>query len=367
MRRIGFDSRLTYYRTGGISAYMRRLPPALASIDHENQYTIFQSRKEDCPPVITFRHVPLWTPPHHRLERLSLSVELSRFNLDVFHSPDFIPPYRGAKRHVITVHDLTFLHYPQYLTEQSRRYYNDQIEAAVKHADHILTVSESAKADLMTMLNVPEAKITVQPHGVDHQVYKPLPVEVLHTTQKKFNLSPGYILFVGTIEPRKNIEGLLQAYQHLLASIPDAPPLVLVGHKGWLIDEAVKRIEQAQNVRWIQNAEDEDMPALYNLAQVLVLPSFYEGFGMPALEAMACGVIPVVSNRSSLPEVVGDVGLQINPDDKSTITDALCRILTANEDWLQKQREAAIYCAKQYIWERSAKIALSVYEGVCAS
>jgi glycosyltransferase involved in cell wall biosynthesis len=367
MRRIGFDSRLTYYRTGGISAYMRRLLPALASIDHENQYTIFHSRKEDYPPVVNFRRVPLWTPAHHRIERLALSVELARFNLDVFHSPDFIPPHRGAKRHVITVHDLTFLHYPQYLTEDSRRYYNDQIEAAVKHADHILTVSESAKADLMTMLNVPEAKITVQPHGINHQEYKPLPVETLHATRKKFELPNSYILFVGTIEPRKNIQGLLQAYQHFLASIPDAPPLVLVGRKGWLIDETVKRIEQAPNVRWIQNADDADLPALYNLARMLVLPSFYEGFGMPALEAMACGVIPVVSNHSSLPEVVGDVGLQINPDNHMTITDALCRVLTADEDWRQKQREKAIYRAKQYTWEQSARIARSVYEGVCAS
>jgi glycosyltransferase involved in cell wall biosynthesis len=367
MRRIGFDSRLTYYRTGGISAYMRRLLPALASIDSENQYTIFHSRKEDYPPVANFRRVPLWTPPHHRIERLALSVELTRFNLDLFHSPDFIPPFRGAKRHVITVHDLTFLHYPQYLTEDSRRYYNDQIEVAVEHAEHILTVSESAKADLMTMLGVQETKITVQPHGVDHQRYKPLAAHVLEKTQKKFDLPEGYILFVGTIEPRKNIDGLLQAYRQLQDAFPHTPPLVLVGRKGWLIDETAQRIERASNVRWIQDASDDEMPALYNLARVLVLPSFYEGFGMPALEAMACGVIPVVSNRSSLPEVVGDIGLQINPDDPLTICDALCQILTANKDWLSSQREAAVQRARNYTWEHSARIARSIYEGICTS
>jgi glycosyltransferase involved in cell wall biosynthesis len=361
MKWIGFDSRLTYYRTGGISAYIRSLLNALASVDSENRYTIFHSRKESYPTVGDFRRVPLWTPSHHRLERLALSVELARFNLDVFHSPDFIPPHRGAKRHVITVHDLTFIHYPQYLTADSRRYYNNQIKTAVTHADHILVVSDSAKRDLMDILNVPAAKMTVQPHGVDHQKFRPLPAPELEAARQRFNLpSTGYILFVGTLEPRKNIDGLLDAF----AALPDAPPLVLVGRKGWLIDRTVERIQQMQNVIWIQDARDEDLPALYNLARALVLPSFYEGFGMPALEAMACGVIPVVSNRSSLPEVAGEVGLLIDPDHPATVTDALCRVLAADSAWLEAQRQAALQRAQAFSWEQSARIAQSVYEAL---
>jgi glycosyltransferase involved in cell wall biosynthesis len=367
MTHIGIDSRLTYYRTGGISAYTRRLLHALASLDDDDErhYTIFHSRKEDYPQIGRFRHVPLWTPAHHRLERLALSVELARFRLDVFHSPDFIPPYRGAKHHVITVHDLTFLRYPQYLTSDSRRYYNAQIAAAVNHADHILVVSQSARQDLITLLNVPEIKMTVQPHGVDPQQYRPMPSAELTAAQKRLNLPEGgYLLHVGTIEPRKNILGLLQAYTDLLRRLSEAPPLVLVGQRGWLADETIAHIERTPQVYWMQNVADNDLPALYNLARGLVLPSFYEGFGMPALEAMACGVIPVVSNRSSLPEVVGEVGLQIDPDDPTTITNALYHLLTADAAWLTAQQNAAIQRAGQFTWERSAQIARTVYEQV---
>ncbi|MBZ0098858.1 MAG: glycosyltransferase, partial [Taibaiella sp.] len=164
---IGIDARLTYYRTGGISTYMRRLVAALEMLDTTNRYTVFHSRKTRESLVRSFGRASLWTPCHHRLERFALSVELARFRLDVLHSPDFIPPLHGARRHVITVHDLTFLHYPQFLTADARRYYNDQIETAVRKADHILADSHSTKADLVTMLNVPPEKISVHWLGVD--------------------------------------------------------------------------------------------------------------------------------------------------------------------------------------------------------
>src|SRR5262249_51659913 len=155
------------------------------------------SRKASESAAKRFEHAALWTPCHHRLERLALSVELARFNLDVLHSPDFIPPLRGAKRHVITVHDLTFLHYPQYLTADSRRYYNDQIATAVRQADHILADSEATKRDLMQMLNVPADKITVHMLGVDEQ-FRPLTNEERSSYQIELGLPSDYLLFVGT-------------------------------------------------------------------------------------------------------------------------------------------------------------------------
>jgi glycosyltransferase involved in cell wall biosynthesis len=363
---IGIDARLTHYRIGGISTYIVRLMQALSHLDTQNRYTIFQSRKmrERLAPA-QLGSARLWTPAHHRLERLALSVELMRFNLDLLHSPDFIPPLRGARRHVITVHDLTFLHYPQYLTPDSRRYYNVQIAAAVRHADHILTDSESSKRDMVEMLAVPTEKITVHLLGVDES-FKPLPPEGLADVRQRLDLPDTYILFFGTFEPRKNIVGLLEAYKALLRTLPDAPPLVLAGTRGWLFDETMQQIEYmnlADHVLWRENMPQDALPALYNMARVLVAPSFYEGFGLTALEAMACGTVPIVSNRSSLPEVVGDVGLQIDPDDTTTLTNALRHALT-DSAWLETQRELGLKRAKTFTWENTARIALSVYEAV---
>lgn len=362
MTHIGIDTRLTAYRTGGISTYIRRLVQALAALRLSERVTVFQSRKATTTLAPSFERASLWTPAHHRLERLALSVELAWRGLDVFHSPDFIPPYRAARRHVITVHDLTFLHYPQYLTADSRRYYNAQIDAACQHADHILAVSQATRADLVSMLNVPADKISVQPHGAGTQ-YQPLSAAQTEPVRDALHLPPTYILHVGTWEPRKNIAGMLRGYRLLLDAVPDAPPVVLAGRPGWLFEQTQREIEALQlgeRVLWRDSVTDAQLPAVYNMASLLVMASFYEGFGMPALEAMACGTIPVVSNRSSLPEVVGDVGLLVNPDDPATIAAAFEKALT-DSTWRQSQREQALQRASRFTWAQSAQIALDAY------
>lgn len=364
MYKIGIDTRLTYYRTGGISTYMRRLVTALEHLDNRNGYTVFRSRKATEIIPRRFACAPLWTPCHHRLERLALSVELARFRLDVLHSPDFIPPLRGAKQHIITVHDLTFLHFPQFVTSDARRYYNDQIETAVRQAAHILTDSEASKADMIAMLGVPADKITVHMLGVEER-FAPLGAAAAERVAA-LGLPPSYLLFVGTLEPRKNLPGLLAAYRKLIERLPAAPPMLLVGKKGWYFEELRAQIDALQlgeRLIWREDIGDSDLPAVYNQAALLALPSFYEGFGFPALEAMACGTVPLVSNRSSLPEVVGTVGTQVDPDDHDGWADAMERALL-DEAWRSEQRRAGLERARQFTWEQTARIVLSVYEQV---
>lgn len=367
MSKFGIDARLTYYRAGGISTYIRRLILALESFDSPDETVVFRSRKAVEKLGTRFANVRLWTPSHHRLEPLALSVELTPHRLDVLHSPDFIPPLRGARRHVITVHDLNFLHYPQFLTDESRRYYNGQIEGAVRQADHILADSEATRQDMMTMLGVPGEKITVHMLGVDES-FKPLPADALAAARKTLELPETYFLFLGTFEPRKNIPGLLAAYQALYAADPSAPPLVLAGNRGWMFDETMAQI-QAMNlgsrVLWRENIPQALLPALYGSACALVTPSFYEGFGLPALEAMACGTVPIVSNRSSLPEVVGDVGAQIDPDDPQTLTNALRRVLN-DAEWRSAQQSAGLRRAATFNWNNTARIVQSVYQSLVA-
>src|SRR5712692_8447794 len=240
---IGLDLRLTYYTGGGISRYIRHLATDLPALDQRFAYTHFYRHGD----VVTYsagaRRVDCLTPAHHRLERIALSAEVWRYRLDLLHSPDFIPPVGVYARSVITVHDLTFLRYPQFLTADSRRYYNDQIRWAVGRADAISSDSFATRDDLVNLLKVPPAKITVIHLGLEPN-YTARAASDDHNTLQRLGLAPGYILFVGTFEPRKNVGGLLAAYALLRQRVADAPRLVVVGRRGWLFEDSLRRLRE---------------------------------------------------------------------------------------------------------------------------
>ncbi|MEP7288498.1 MAG: glycosyltransferase family 1 protein [Chloroflexota bacterium] len=371
---IGIDARLNGYRAGGISEYTRHLIQALALVDGASRYCILHAARpqlanddtaDDLTPAANFRRVNVFTPPHHKLERVALAAEIARLRLDVLHSPDFIPPQRGAQHRVITVHDLAFLHYPQFQTADSVRYYAGHIRAAVREADHILAVSQTTAADLHTLLNVPAEKITVQLEGVD-PAFRPLPVSEIRSVQQRLGLPSSYLLFVGTFEPRKNLPGLLEAYHALCQILPDAPPLVIAGTRGWLYEPIFQKAEElklGQRLIWLEAVTANDLPAIYNGAVLFVLPSFYEGFGLPPLEAMACGIPTIVSNRGSLPEVVGETGLTVDPDQPAALTEALQCMLTDSE-LRERSATAGLTRAATFTWQHAAEVALSVYRKV---
>ena len=365
MLRIGLDARLPAYHQGGISTWIREVTTALQVLEFRQNLTIFESHKTRPSIAGRFAQATLRTPCHHRLEALTLSAELLPHRLDLLHSPDFIPPLRGARRHVITIYDLNFLHYPQFLTRASRRYYNGQIRRAVRQADHIMTISESSRRDIIEMLDVPPERITTQHPGVDAS-FRPLSAEILHEQRRQLDLPETFLLFVGTFEPRKNIAGLLEAWRRLRAQLPDAPPIVLAGRRGWLFDETMQRISDMkldEHILWRENVPQTALPALFNLATALVLPSFYEGFGFPALEAMACGTVPIVSNVSSLPEVVGNVGLQFDPQDADALAAAMLRALS-DSDWLAAQEGVGLQRAASFTWDKSARALLAAWDQV---
>ncbi|MBM3136230.1 MAG: glycosyltransferase family 4 protein, partial [Chloroflexi bacterium] len=314
--RIALDARLLYYQQAGIAQYTQRLLTALAEIDHENEYVVLQSRKDRRRLVsaANFRRHPLWTPPHHRLEQLTLPLELAPLRLDVLHSPDFIPPLRRNCRAVITVHDLAFLLFPGLLTTESQRYYG-QIRQAVHSAEAIIAVSASTKRDLIAHTAAPAAKITVVYEAAGPAFRPVTDAAALAAVRQKYGLPPGFVLFIGTIEPRKNLPTLLQAWaQTRHSSLVTRHSLVIGGKPGWLYEETIAQArELGTAVQFIGGVLPEDLPALYSAARLFVLPSVYEGFGLPVLEAMACGTPVVCSNASSLPEVAGDAALLVEP------------------------------------------------------
>lgn len=367
--RVGIDARMVAYRRGGITNYIRHLLPALAALDPETDYRVLRHRRDrtrsEAGPNV--HRVTVWTPCHHPLERWALGAEVAPLRLDLLHSPDFIPPTFGARHFVITVHDLNFLYYPQFLTAESRRYYNDQIAWAVAHADHILAVSETTRTDLIRLLDVPPEKVTITYEGVA-PAFRPLPPEQVRETLARYGLAPGYLLFVGTLEPRKNLPGLLTAYRILLDRGETAQPLVIAGSRGWLYEEIYARLESLRlhnHVRFVYNVSDDDLPALYNGAVLLAMPSFYEGFGLPALEAQACGTPVVISDRGSLPEVAGAAAVTVNPDHPEEIAAGIAAVL--GDPALQTTlRAAGPTHAAQFTWEQTARRVLAVYRRVHA-
>jgi len=365
--RIGIDARIVQYSRGGIRSYVVHLLEALAQLGGDLDYRVLYSRRRDQALAANsdLPSVGCWTPSHHRFERWALGVEIARLGLDLLHSPDSIPPSFGYGRSVITVHDLNFLYYPRFLTAESRRYYNDQIEWAVERADHILADSYATQSDLVSLLAVPEEKITVVHLAADAS-FRPLPAETARQGAAQYDLEPGYLLFVGTLEPRKNVPGLLLAYRKLLDDGVVEKPLVLVGGKGWLYEEVFERtaaLGLADHVRFLHHVPDCDLPALYAAAGALAMPSFYEGFGLPALEAMSCGTPVVVADRSSLPEVVGDAGLLVDPDDPEDIAAGLVSVL--NDEVEQgRLRRAGLERADEFSWRRVARETQTVYEDI---
>ena len=367
MAHIGIDARLTHYRVGGISRYITALLSAFETWSPPHKLTILQSRKARKPLSMRFASAKLWTPPHNALERSALTVELWRHGFDLLHSPDFIAPRRGGKRHIITVHDLSFIHFPEYLTAESRRYYNGQIEESVAQADHILANSQATKDELTTILDVPADKITVHLLAAEER-FRPMPAAETESALRALELPGEFLLFVGTIEPRKNLFGLAKAYKSLLSQQPDAPKLVVAGRLGWHYQQVLADVSALGidgHILLRHAVTDEQLPALYNRACAVVLPSFHEGFGLTALEAMACGAVPLVSRAPALTEVVGEVGAHFDPHDHDRIADSMQRALT-DSAWLDSQSKAGVQRAAHFNWLESARIVLDCYDSVLA-
>ena len=368
--RIGVDVRLFYHQMAGVGWYTVRLLTALAKIDQENEYVLLQHRKQTDILVKAphFSRKTLFTPAHHRFEQWPLSLETSRLGLDLIHSPDFIPPLHNSLPAVITVHDLAFLIYPQFVTAKSARYYG-QVEEAVKRANRIIAVSQSTKNDIEHLLGTPKNKIDVIYEAADPSFRPMEDAEARRILQNAdFEIPEDFILFVGTIEPRKNLGTLIHAYALLREQYGHDLPLLLAGASGWLTDDVHLLVEDlglSSSIRFLGRVDSDQLPALYNLATVLAHPAHYEGFGLRPLEAMACGTPVVCSDAGSLPEVVGDAAVLVPPEDAEAWAAALHHVLS-DETERKKIRQKGLARSKQFSWEKAARETLQTYRKAVA-
>ena len=365
--RIGIDARLVYYRQAGISRYTLQLIEALARCEAQDEFVVLQSFRAREPIVnrdgLTTRR--LFTPIHYRLEQLTLPLEISAIGLDVLHSPDFIPPFRRNCRSIITIHDLAFILYPQFLTKHAARYYG-RIDEAVRRTDAIIAVSQATKQDVISLLGVPEHKVTVV-HEAASPMFRPIRTpELVQRVRGRFGVHTDFALFVSTIEPRKNVPTLLRAFRKLLDDYRIDIKLLLAGAKGWLYDEVFRLVTELnliEDVAFLGRVSNEELVWLYNTAQVLVAPSIYEGFGLMPLEAMACGTPVVVSNVSSFPEVVADAGLLVDPFDVDELAVAVWRVLSDSE-LRASLIEKGFKRAALFSWDKAARETLDLYHGL---
>jgi glycosyltransferase involved in cell wall biosynthesis len=306
------------------------------------------------------------TPPHHRLERITLPWELRGGKLDIVHSPDFICPRPGAWRSVITVHDLAFLRMPWTVTGASRRYYG-AIDRAVREADAVIAVSQSTARDLVELVDAQPEKISVVYEAAEATL-GPMPADEAEAiVRERYDIVGPYVLFVGTLEPRKNLPRLIEAFALIRREFP--VQLVIAGGTGWLADavfETVQRLAVTDGVCFLGDVPPSDLRPLYCAATVLALPSLYEGFGLPPLEAMACGTPVVVSSAGALPEIVGDAGVVVQAEDVEEIAQGLGWVL-GNERFRAILAERGLARAAAFSWDRAARETMAVYERVAAA
>ena len=370
--RIGINYTAALRQKAGIGRYTRGLISALAQFEARHQYTLLVTKDsplDKLPPWPENFHLKVLPIPErlltilwHRLY-LPLAIDSWAGPFDLFHAPDFVLPPLARAPGLLTVHDLSFMKHPAGAVPRLRAWLNTVAPRSIARARHILADSHSTKQDLEALLGIPPAKISVVGAGVEPR-FKPITdQQTLTYVRQKYNLPERFSLSVGTLEPRKNFAGLIAAFNRIAADLP-LLHLVIAGGKGWLYDsifEAAAQSPAADRIHLIGFVADEDLPALYNLAHLFAFPSHYEGFGIPVLEAMACGVPVVTADNSSLPEVAGEAALLVPATEVEALAQAIYRLYTEPE-LREECRQRGFLQAQKFTWAEAARKLAAVYE-----
>lgn len=380
--RIGIDARLNAYRTGGISQYTYQLLAALAPLAPQHELIILQHYRHHSPLIhaTNVQRWPLVTPPHHRLEQWSLPLEVLPLRLKLLHCPDFIAPRCRPCRAVVTIHDLAFLHFPGILDGDGQRYYQ-RVYESVWHADAVIAVSDATRRDITQLLGLPHSRIdlvyeaaapvfqsvALSPGATRHLRVLDNEGSVSSTAQPYPLQAGSFALFVSTLEPRKNLPTLLSALRICCDRCPTIPyRLVVAGARGWhdsTIFQTVRDLRLEEHVIFLGSVSQMDLHWLYNGCRLYLNPSLYEGFGLPVLEALACGAPSIVSTAGSLPEIAGPAAVLLPPLDVDAWAVAFER-LWEDEAERQNLAQRGPVQAARFSWQRTAQETLTIYQRV---
>ncbi|HKZ82773.1 MAG TPA: glycosyltransferase family 1 protein [Anaerolineae bacterium] len=385
--RIGIDVTSAVTQSAGIGRYTRELVRALFALGAPHRYTLFYATEKKVeqpiaplPPGARLRRLPIhdkWLARVWHRFRLPIPVELATGRLDLFHSPDFtLPPVLPGARTLLTVHDLSFIRDPDSAVPSLRKFLDRAVRRSVARAGRVLADSQATKDDLVELFGVPAGKIDVLLSGVDARFRPIRDPSALAAVRAKYHLGNGrLILSVGTIQPRKNYVRLIQAFGRVAgrwgqigSDLLGDVNLVIAGGKGWMFDDIfaeVTRLGLEGRVKFTGFVDESDLPALYSAATVFAYVSLYEGFGLPVLEAMACGAPIIGSSASSIPEVVGDAGLLVDPTDVDAIAAGLIGLLrdpSARDAYMRD----GLRRASKFTWDAAARQLLSIYGEMAA-
>ncbi len=373
--RLALDYTAAIRQGAGIGSYVRNLVAAMLQQDAETHYTLLTSGRptpeHPFPKAENVIGRSIFIPDRYlnilwyRWHTSLLPATLFTGPVDIYHGPDFaLPPLGQRVRKVVTIHDLAFLEHPEYAVPSLAAYLNKVVPEAVAAADVVATVSHEVGHTLVKYFQTPQEKLTVIPCGVGTHFRRITDPVLLGATQHKFNLRTPLVLAVGTLEPRKNHSGLIKAFAKAQQKKGGPAMLAIAGEQGWLYEETkqlVADLKLEKKVRFLGRVTDIELVTLYSMADIFAFPSFFEGFGIPPLEAMACGAPVITSNLSALPEVAKDAALLINPYDVDALASAISHLLE-DESLREELRQKGYERIKQYTWAMSAKKMLAVYQ-----
>jgi glycosyltransferase involved in cell wall biosynthesis len=368
--RIAIDARKLH--DFGIGTYVQNLLRQLARLDADSEYVLF-CRKEDRDALdalgANFRTIVDSTSPYSVREQFSIPARLTSERVDVYHSPHYVLPPLVRCKSVVTIHDCIHLMFPQYLPNRfAYAYAKTFMWWAAHRSARVLTVSEASKRDILHYFNIPDEKVTVIHNGLDERYRVPPPDAEIYRVRERFQLDEKFVLYAGNVKPHKNVERLIEAFHILHTSGFAHLKLLIIGNdisKYATLRRAIHTHDLHKYVRFLGFVPDETLAALYRLAAVFVFPSLYEGFGFPPLEAMAAGTPVVASNISSLPEVLGDAAMLVDPYDANALADSIRRVLVDDE----LRRELSVKGLKkvqEYSWEEAARRVRRIYDEVAA-
>jgi glycosyltransferase involved in cell wall biosynthesis len=352
-----------WYRSAGVHQYIYHLLRHLGSADDGLRYTVLLGEGGLPPDVALTALQSRWPTSRAAVrvawEQLVQPWVLRRIEADLVHGPVFIGPLLAPCPVVVTIHDLSFIRFPALFRPVNRFYLTVLARLSARRARRLIAVSAHAAAETTQLLGVPPERIDVVYHGVD-PAFRPLPDAKVAAFRQRQGVPERFVLFVGTLEPRKNLIRLIEAFARIYDS---KVQLVLVGGKGWLYDELFGRVQDLdlrEAVIFPGYVMNDDLPLWYNAATIVAYPSVYEGFGLPVLEAQACGTPVLTSDVSSLPEAAGGAALMVDPYDVEALAAGLNRMLT-DAPLRRELRERGLAHARQFSWPRTAQETARVY------